>query len=226
MTLGEKLQKLRAREGVSQDRLADLLGVSRQAVSKWERDETMPEAEKIVRISDYFQVTTDYLLKDEPEKFSKGNRRLPDLETWYREKGYQLGWLLAAYGIWRFIRTGTVLPFGEHWWDWAWMFLGYSYVGVMVAAIGVLVAILGRRCAGKLSWYHLGWLPVFWGGLEVVRIALLQVLYRNPPENMFFSSEQTFGDRYGGYLLFVLLAAAAGSTVFFVGKSRAAAKKE
>ena len=56
MTFGEKLQRLRSREGISQDRLAELLDVSRQAVSKWERDETMPEAEKIVRISDYFHV--------------------------------------------------------------------------------------------------------------------------------------------------------------------------
>ena len=66
MTFGEKLQRLRAREGISQDRLAELLDVSRQAVSRWERDETMPETEKVVRISDCFHVTTDYLLKDGP----------------------------------------------------------------------------------------------------------------------------------------------------------------
>ena len=40
MTFGEKLQRLRAREGLSQDALAELLNVSRQAVSRWERDET------------------------------------------------------------------------------------------------------------------------------------------------------------------------------------------
>ena len=47
MTFGEKLQKLRARAGLSQDQLAELLDVSRQAVSKWERSEAMPEAEKL-----------------------------------------------------------------------------------------------------------------------------------------------------------------------------------
>ena len=67
MTFGEKLQRLRAREGLSQDALAELLEVSRQAVSKWEREEAMPEAEKLVRISQCFHVTTDYLLKDGPE---------------------------------------------------------------------------------------------------------------------------------------------------------------
>ena len=76
MTFGEKLQKLRSREGLSQDALAELLNVSRQAVSRWERDETMPETEKVVRISDHFHVTTDYLLKDGllkdgPEQFPR-----------------------------------------------------------------------------------------------------------------------------------------------------------
>lgn len=78
MTFGEKLQRLRVRKGLSQDALAELLDVSRQAVSKWERDETMPEAEKIIRISDCFQVTTDYLLKDGPERFPERGHSLPD----------------------------------------------------------------------------------------------------------------------------------------------------
>ena len=69
MTFGEKLQRLRAREGLSQDALAELLNVSRQAVSRWERDGTMPETEKVIRISGCFHVTTDYLLKGGPERF-------------------------------------------------------------------------------------------------------------------------------------------------------------
>lgn len=76
MTFGEKLQRLRARAGFSQDALAELLDVSRQAVSKWERDEAMPEAEKLVRISDCFHVTTDYLLKEAPERPAASGRAL------------------------------------------------------------------------------------------------------------------------------------------------------
>ena len=45
MTFGEKLQSLRQRAGMSQDALAERLQVSRQAVSRWERDETMPETD-------------------------------------------------------------------------------------------------------------------------------------------------------------------------------------
>ena len=54
MTFGEKLQKLRVREGLSQDRLAELLDVSRQAVSKWERNETMPDGPASWRASAVF----------------------------------------------------------------------------------------------------------------------------------------------------------------------------
>lgn len=65
MTFGEKLQKLRKEAGLSQEELADQMGVSRQAVSKWERDSGYPETEKIVRMSRIFHVTLDYLLNEE-----------------------------------------------------------------------------------------------------------------------------------------------------------------
>jgi len=64
MTLGEKLQRLRADAGMSQEDLAERLGVSRQAISKWELDKTVPDVKYIVELSDLFRVSTDYLLKD------------------------------------------------------------------------------------------------------------------------------------------------------------------
>lgn len=65
MTFGEKIQKLRKEAGLSQEEFAEQLGVSRQAVSKWERDNGYPETEKIVRMSKMFNVSLDYLLNDE-----------------------------------------------------------------------------------------------------------------------------------------------------------------
>lgn len=226
MSFGEKLQKLRAREGLSQDRLAELLNVTRQAVSKWERDETMPEAEKIIRISDYFHVTTDYLLKDGPEKIPSTNRRLPDFEGWYREKGYQLGWVLVAYGLWYFVRVSPMLLFQDSLWQRFWMLLGTLYGGVMIATVGVLAVLLGRRCAGRLSWYHLGWLPVFWCIPEVVRIILYQLLCLIPPENVIIGQEVSFWESDGRSLLLLLVAAAIGLIVFFLGKRRANIRKD
>lgn len=65
MTFGEKIQKLRKEAAMSQEELAYQLDVSRQAVSKWERDNGYPETEKIVRMSKLFSVSLDYLLNEE-----------------------------------------------------------------------------------------------------------------------------------------------------------------
>lgn len=62
MTFGEKLQTLRKNSGMSQDALAEKLGVSRQAISKWELGTAMPETKNIVQLAEIFDVTIDYLL--------------------------------------------------------------------------------------------------------------------------------------------------------------------
>lgn len=68
MTLGEKIYKLRTEIGLSQETFGDKLGVSRQSVSKWETDQSLPELEKIIALSEFFGVSTDYLLKDTVEE--------------------------------------------------------------------------------------------------------------------------------------------------------------
>ncbi|MCD7807847.1 MAG: helix-turn-helix domain-containing protein [Erysipelotrichaceae bacterium] len=63
MNLADRIQTLRKAKGISQEELADKVGVSRQAVSKWESEQSSPDLDKIILLSDYFNVTTDYLLK-------------------------------------------------------------------------------------------------------------------------------------------------------------------
>ena len=63
MELTEKLLNLRKANGLTQEQLAEQLGVSRQSVSKWESGQAMPELDKIVSICEIFHVTADYLLK-------------------------------------------------------------------------------------------------------------------------------------------------------------------
>lgn len=64
MTFSEKLMELRRRSGMSQEQLADRLGVTRQSVSKWESGTAMPELVKLISLSELFDVTVDYLVKD------------------------------------------------------------------------------------------------------------------------------------------------------------------
>ena len=67
MTLGSKLQKLRKDRRMSQEKLAEELNVTRQAVSKWELDAALPDTVNIIALSRLFGVSADYLLKDEIE---------------------------------------------------------------------------------------------------------------------------------------------------------------
>ena len=62
MSLGERIQQLRKTGGLSQEQLADKLNVSRQAISKWETDQSSPEIENILALSRVFSISTDELL--------------------------------------------------------------------------------------------------------------------------------------------------------------------
>lgn len=81
MTLGEKIYRLRTEQGFSQETFGAKLGVSRQSVSKWETDQSVPELDKIVAISELFGVSTDHLLKEteETDGMAEDNLRENDL---------------------------------------------------------------------------------------------------------------------------------------------------
>ncbi|MGN1102180.1 MAG: helix-turn-helix domain-containing protein, partial [Huintestinicola sp.] len=67
MNISEKIQLLRRENNWSQDELAEKLDVSRQSVSKWESGKALPDSEKVLAMAQLFDVSTDFLLKDEME---------------------------------------------------------------------------------------------------------------------------------------------------------------
>lgn len=80
MNIADRIQSLRKSKGISQEQLADVVGVSRQAVSKWESEQTIPDLEKIILMSEYFEVTTDYILKGiEPAALENDHKTIGDV---------------------------------------------------------------------------------------------------------------------------------------------------
>ena len=79
MNISDRIQSLRKARGITQEQLADAVGVSRQAVSKWEAEQSVPDLERVVAMAEYFDVTTDYLLRGiEPApKKGSGSRVSP-----------------------------------------------------------------------------------------------------------------------------------------------------
>ena len=73
MKTGEKIAKLRKENNITQEQLADLLNVSRQSISKYESNLSLPEVDKLITISEIFNCSLDYLLKDEIENDNKDN---------------------------------------------------------------------------------------------------------------------------------------------------------
>ena len=96
MNIADRIQYLRKQNGLSQEELADKIGVSRQAVSKWESEQSTPDLDKIIVMSNLFEVTTDYILKG-LEPFSTTSKKTI--------KALYLGFVLVfatIAGIWSF----------------------------------------------------------------------------------------------------------------------------
>ncbi len=74
-TLGSTITALRKQKGMTQQELADYMGVSDKAVSKWERDQSLPDIYALARLADLFGVTVDQLLGSEPKPTPQEARR-------------------------------------------------------------------------------------------------------------------------------------------------------
>ncbi len=103
MTLGSRIAALRAAKGLSQEELAQLMEVSRQSVSKWETDASVPELDKLLRLSEVFGVSLDSLVKDaQPQPEAAPEPAAPpteDLSAFRRENlRVILGSALVLFG--------------------------------------------------------------------------------------------------------------------------------
>lgn len=101
MTLGERILHYRRCAGLSQEMLAERLGVSRQAVSKWEGDAAQPELDKIVALAKLFGVTTDQLLLGEIPDPGPPAEPVPGQRA---PRWYLLGLLPLAVGCYLLMR--------------------------------------------------------------------------------------------------------------------------
>ena len=129
MNMADRIQHLRKSKGISQEELADKVGVSRQAVSKWESEQSTPDIEKVILLSDFFDVTTDYLLKG-IEPIPESTTKKIDARI-FSLVGSSLNFigLVAAITIWKEKVTSFSVAVG----------LGLMAIGVIFFAIGQIV---------------------------------------------------------------------------------------
>lgn len=130
MNIADRIQNLRKLRGISQEQLADRLGVSRQTISKWESEQSAPDMEKIILLSDYFEVTTDYLLKG-IEKQEEGTQK-PDARI-FSLTGTTLGFLGIVVSVAIWIERKTVAAVA---------------IGLILTAMSVMIHQIGQIVGG------------------------------------------------------------------------------
>lgn len=164
MTFGEKLTRLRKREGLSQEALAERLGVSRQAVSRWEQSAALPDAAKLLPCARLFRVEVEWLLDDARGWEDQAQSAEPAQETETR----------AAHGDRRwYIAGGIVTGAGA---------LGLVVMGILSAVFPAVVseAPIGADwvhvytgLAGFLKLHSVEWLFALWAAVALAGLWLL-----------------------------------------------------
>ena len=129
MKLGETILKYRQQRGLSQEKLAERVGVSRQAVSKWEVGDAIPDTDKLIPLARALGITVDELLGNVPEEEEAQSPSDPSLAGeytcvgedaktvtepekkpgWFATHWYWLGLIPAVWGAWRLIQLIIVL---------------------------------------------------------------------------------------------------------------------
>ena len=170
MSLGERIKEQRKSCGLSQEKLAELVGVSRQAVTKWETDQSAPSTEKLFKLAEIFGTSVDLLIKNDEQ-----NTPTPAEQIYYMYKmeqeqkraefkaklkknlivalciaaGYILFYLIGRV-IWCDREYCTFLawlfsvrPSGEHSYLYGWLLSSNMFY--ITAAISILPSLLGKH---------------------------------------------------------------------------------
>lgn len=139
---GDYLKELRMKKGLSQEKLAERLGVSRQSVSKWEQGYAVPSSDNVLELSKLYEISADNILNceapkataDEKEEASKPQKSQQaevhddavaekELETKSTEKHKKHSWLFAAYPCIAVFITLALGAFDSALWKTSWIFL-------------------------------------------------------------------------------------------------------
>ncbi len=176
MRLGERIKNCRKNAGLSQDKLAELVGVSRQAVAKWEAGQSAPSTENLFRLAEVLGTTVDILLRSEPQSElpSEGEDTASSAEKIYQyfqtqeknraamQKAAQKKNLLAALGI-------------------AAAYLLLYLIGQLATAEEGAYSVLGRIFSARSRSYLFGWLlssNLFWISMALSALPALFGRYR------------------------------------------------
>jgi len=154
--MADRIQYLRKSKGISQEELADKVGVSRQAVSKWESEQSTPDLEKIIIMSDFFGVTTDYILK--------GIEPVADKEQKNKELTSKVLYISST----AFVAIGLFCAFGNWYAEQA---MEAVWGSMIIQAIGIVGYFIARILSEEKSPFYVNWLNII--GVAFMPISMI-----------------------------------------------------
>ena len=156
MNMSDRIQYLRKTKGISQEELAYKVGVSRQAVSKWESEQSTPDLEKVIIMSDFFGVTTDYILKGiEPvtDKEQK-SKEIASKILYISSTAFVAVGLLCAFGGWYELQTMEVVA-----------------GSMIIQAVGIIGYFIARILSEEKATFYVSWFNII--GIVFIPISMI-----------------------------------------------------
>lgn len=156
MNMADRIQYLRKTKGISQEELADKIGVSRQAISKWESEQSTPDLERIIIMSDYFGVTTDYILKGIEPVIDKeqNNKEIVSKVLYISSTAFVVIGLFCAFGSWYEQQTMTSI-FGS----------------MIIQAVGIIGYFVARTLSKEKAPFYVNWMNII--GVSFMPISMI-----------------------------------------------------
>lgn len=142
MTLGDKIIKLRKEQGFSQEDLAQRIDVSRQSISKWELNESSPDADNLRKLSNLFKVSIDYILDDQQEEYIGHQNKGGNTGELIKRHWAKVGYYIAGIGL---LATLTMIPASNFMLKMLDdpFFSGFSSVIKVFQAVPLIITIVG-----------------------------------------------------------------------------------
>lgn len=165
MDIGNKLQRARTKANLTQEQVSEALGVSRQTISNWENEKTYPDIRSVVTLSDLYNVSLDYLLKDK-EETSMANYLdyLEESTNTVKSKNklsqlilviaYLLIWTFSLIVFWFFTSGSDAMGYG----------LIYLWILIPVTTFVISILIGKNNHWGKGKWFT----PIIFGIMHML----------------------------------------------------------
>lgn len=208
-SMGERIYELRKKNNMSQGDLADELDTSRQTISKWENNMSIPEIEKITQLSLIFSVTTDYIIKGK-EEIQHTLEEKKEISTAVKEKGKTnsrkvISIILIILGCVAFVVFSFSMQL-------------LTLSGIYLIGLGTLLLLCKKHTGLFISWYTFVLVERFFSSFTTV--SLKSVFYEH------YYSSQLMLQLIVAYIMWIVFAILILCTIATISKARKKRKQQ